>query len=280
VEEKEQQIKTLKLAQQQEAAVSNDLFDELGRMSSAWEILDKESKARQDESVAWESKFSKLSVEKAKAEQKYFAAMREKEAIDAERKAVLKNATKHAATIAKLTDQEKLLQDEAMSMREVVSTYQHQGELYEAQLSAKESALHQKTVSLESLQKQVQALEQGMTEAEQESEANLHRARKVEDELTQLKQSTSKEISKLTQTSTAVGAATPREEELQNEVQNLMTILRCSTCKQDFKSHVLLKCMHTFCKSCIDARLTTRQRKCPACNMKFQDSDVQPLYFQ
>ena len=52
--------------------------------------------------------------QKAKAEQKYFAAMREKEAIDAERKAVLKNAFKHAVTIAKLTDQEKLLQDEAV----------------------------------------------------------------------------------------------------------------------------------------------------------------------
>ena len=104
-------------------------------MSSAWEILDKESKAHQDEVAAWEFKFHKLSVEvfhflityfnytlnadscktqKAKAEQKYFAAMREKEAIDAERKAVLKNAMKYATTITKLTEQEKLLQDEAV----------------------------------------------------------------------------------------------------------------------------------------------------------------------
>ena len=54
-------------------------------------------------------------MQKAKAEQKYFAAMREKEAIDAERKAVVKNATKHAAAIAKFSDQEKLFQDEAAS---------------------------------------------------------------------------------------------------------------------------------------------------------------------
>lgn len=43
-------------------------------------------------------------------------------------------------------------------MRQAISTYQHQRELYETELSAKESALHQKTVSLESLQKQVQAV--------------------------------------------------------------------------------------------------------------------------
>ncbi|KAF8331113.1 uncharacterized protein EI90DRAFT_3058592 [Cantharellus anzutake] len=280
VKEKEQTIKSMRLAQQQEAAVSNDLYDELARMSSAWEILDRESKTRQDETATWESKVNKLSVEKAKAEQKFFAAMREKEAIDAERKAVLKNATKDAAIIAKFTEQEKLLRDAAAPMRLAIAGYQQQRDFYEGRLSAKESALHQKTVSLELLQKQIQGLESALNAAERETEANLQRSRKFEDELAQLQQSTSQEIARLKQASSVSSATTQREEELKNEVAGLMSILRCSTCNQDFKSHVLLKCMHTFCKSCIDARLTTRQRKCPACNMKFQDSDVQALYFQ
>ncbi|KAG8690438.1 E3 ubiquitin-protein ligase bre1 [Ceratobasidium sp. 395] len=78
----------------------------------------------------------------------------------------------------------------------------------------------------------------------------------------------------------AAGPLSVREQELQVENEKLMTLLRCSTCKLNFKSHVLLKCMHTFCKGCIDARLTTRQRKCPACNMGFGIQDVQQLYFQ
>jgi hypothetical protein len=35
-----------------------------------------------------------------------------------------------------------------------------------------------------------------------------------------------------------------------------------------------------FCKSCIDMRISTRQRKCPACNLGFAQSEVQQLYFQ
>ena len=35
-----------------------------------------------------------------------------------------------------------------------------------------------------------------------------------------------------------------------------------------------------FCKSCVDARLATRQRKCPACNLPFGHSDVHTFFFQ
>lgn len=61
-----------------------------------------------------------------------------------------------------------------------------------------------------------------MKETEQASEANLQRARKLEDELAQYKQSTSKEIARLRQASTTVGGPTQKEEELENEVKSLM----------------------------------------------------------
>jgi len=64
------------------------------------------------------------------------------------------------------------------------------------------------------------------------------------------------------------------------EVQYLKKLLRCSTCMTSFRNTVITKCMHTFCKQCVDARITTRQRKCPACNLVFAQSDVQALWFQ
>jgi E3 ubiquitin-protein ligase BRE1 len=71
-----------------------------------------------------------------------------------------------------------------------------------------------------------------------------------------------------------------KEAQLQKEVDKCMSILKCSTCKQNMRSTVLTKCLHTFCKSCIDMRISTRQRKCPACNLQFAQSDAQQLYFQ
>ena len=77
-------------------------------------------------------------------------------------------------------------------------------------------------------------------------------------------------------------------------------LINCSTCREDnaFRSTIITKCMHStsikslmrrlwfqsyvpaFCKSCVDARLATRQRKCPACNLAFGQSDVHTFFFQ
>ncbi|KAJ2078589.1 E3 ubiquitin-protein ligase bre1 [Coemansia sp. RSA 988] len=55
-------------------------------------------------------------------------------------------------------------------------------------------------------------------------------------------------------------------------------LLKCSTCQTHFKSHVLLRCMHVFCKQCIDSRIETRQRKCPSCSEPFGAKDVRQIY--
>jgi len=71
-----------------------------------------------------------------------------------------------------------------------------------------------------------------------------------------------------------------KEAQLQGEVDKCMSLLKCSTCRLNLRTTVLTKCMHTFCKQCVDARISTRQRKCPACNLAFGQGDVQQLYFQ
>lgn len=55
-------------------------------------------------------------------------------------------------------------------------------------------------------------------------------------------------------------------------------LLQCTSCSLRFKSHALIKCMHVFCKQCIDDRLETRQRKCPSCNESFGANDVKQIY--
>ena len=92
-----------------------------------------------------------------------------------------------------------------------------------------------------------------------------------------------------------------KEAQLQGEVDKCMSLLKCSTCKLNLRTTVLTKCMHSeffcifacsmsgrltfprlpaFCKQCVDARISTRQRKCPACNLAFGQGDVQQLFFQ
>lgn len=55
-------------------------------------------------------------------------------------------------------------------------------------------------------------------------------------------------------------------------------IAQCSVCNYRAKSHVLQRCMHVFCKECVDKRLETRQRKCPTCGGAFGPNDVKAIY--
>ncbi|KAG2204484.1 hypothetical protein INT46_005413 [Mucor plumbeus] len=70
----------------------------------------------------------------------------------------------------------------------------------------------------------------------------------------------------------------PAEQQLIDECEELRALLKCSTCRQRFRTHILTRCMHTFCKNCIDARLETRQRRCPTCSEPFGANDVKNFY--
>ena len=58
-----------------------------------------------------------------------------------------------------------------------------------------------------------------------------------------------------------------------------LNMLRCSVCKDRFKSVCIKKCFHLFCKECIDENIRNRSRKCPACGEKFGQDDVATVYF-
>ncbi|KAI9197286.1 uncharacterized protein BJ171DRAFT_559421 [Polychytrium aggregatum] len=65
---------------------------------------------------------------------------------------------------------------------------------------------------------------------------------------------------------------------LRKQLEDYKLLLKCSSCNTNFKSHTLLKCMHTFCKGCIDDMCASRQRKCPTCGLTFAHQDIREVY--
>ncbi|EPR79055.1 hypothetical protein SLOPH_1771 [Spraguea lophii 42_110] len=61
-------------------------------------------------------------------------------------------------------------------------------------------------------------------------------------------------------------------------VDRYRKLLRCTTCDLNFKDTALLKCMHVFCKDCIDSRLKYRNRKCPICGEGFSQNDIKKIF--
>ena len=66
--------------------------------------------------------------------------------------------------------------------------------------------------------------------------------------------------------------------DLEDELSNYKKLMKCNSCHIRDKNAVILKCMHCFCKTCLDIRLETRQRKCPNCGDPFGASDVKQIF--
>ena len=71
--------------------------------------------------------------------------------------------------------------------------------------------------------------------------------------------------------------ALERMEEEQRVTRNMIF---CGLCRNNQKDRVITKCMHVFCKKCIDKNIKSRSRKCPSCNTPFAESDVRPIFLK
>lgn len=68
------------------------------------------------------------------------------------------------------------------------------------------------------------------------------------------------------------------EKSLQEQLVMYRQLVKCLVCNKNDKEVCLSKCMHVFCRECIDSRLATRQRKCPTCGESFSQSEVKTIY--
>ncbi|KAJ3372479.1 E3 ubiquitin-protein ligase bre1 [Allomyces arbusculus] len=70
----------------------------------------------------------------------------------------------------------------------------------------------------------------------------------------------------------------PPSSEAEVMLEQYRQLLLCGTCKTRFKDTAIARCMHTFCRQCVQDRLDTRQRKCPTCSEPFGSNDVRTIY--
>lgn len=66
--------------------------------------------------------------------------------------------------------------------------------------------------------------------------------------------------------------------QLQTQVHFLKNRLACPVCHYRDKECIIMRCRHMHCKACVDERVSNRSRKCPTCNLKFSENDVQDVW--
>ncbi|KAG2153770.1 BRE1 E3 ubiquitin ligase-domain-containing protein [Suillus bovinus] len=272
---KEDELRKLRLLAEQHQQGEDAIYAEVERLSGAWEALDGQLKNKVASLIAAEEKIAKSAHEKAKADNKYFAAMRDRESVEIERKNAIRNLEKQAKVVERLADSEKNLQ-------------QHIGHLEAAnqRLHRVMDEAETRFTALESdvlvYKRQAESTEEMMKNIADEKYAHIHHLKgalfKRDDDLARMKAEVEKlrvEAKKLKSAS-----ASEKEADLMEEAASVWRLIKCSTCKEHMRGVALTKCSHTFCKQCIDARVSTRQRRCPHCNSGFAQSEVVNVLFQ
>ncbi|KAL3419393.1 BRE1 E3 ubiquitin ligase [Phlyctema vagabunda] len=219
-----------------------------------------------------EGKVSQALAEKAKADQKYFAARKDMDIRLSEVRALKTQNAKSSEIISQLKDVET-------SNRTLLSNLEKQ--LTEVKQANVAIAMENKKLSIssgeanskaEALKHSVEELQNQLKMRDATAFSTKQRIQAIELELEQLRvryEQAQKERDSWKAKSLSNQSG---EEEM------LRTLALCTICRKDFKNTVLKTCGHLFCNNCVDDRIANRMRKCPNCAKSFDKMDVMAVH--
>jgi E3 ubiquitin-protein ligase BRE1 len=224
-----------------------------------------------------EDRVSKSAAEKGKLETKYYAAMRDKDAIENERKNLARTVEKQGKAVDRLTDAEKQYKNQISVLEKENAGWKKYTDTLKEKVYILEKENPELLARIEQDRKRYLEASQLFQDREHTLACKKQDLRIKEDETIRIKIEMEKELALVKKKS---DLSTRKLEPGSSEMESLRKLVMCSTCKDTARSTIITKCMHTFCKPCVDVRLATRQRKCPYCNLAFGQSDVHTFFFQ
>ncbi|SMN18704.1 similar to Saccharomyces cerevisiae YDL074C BRE1 E3 ubiquitin ligase [Maudiozyma saulgeensis] len=268
----------------------NLLLKELQDMEIAFKELTQINNKKYSDLINQESMIAKLKVEKTKADQKYFAAMRSKDPILIENKNMGKAITKTNELILQMKDAEKLLQQKIENLykqlqlsqnnekRLIESTKQESLKIIDLNSQINKSEKKISVLKNESLDliTGINKLKTQNNELETENKVLKQKNINIDEKCKKLHQ---KLVSFTGEVNDKKRHYEDEDEDtLTQELENFRTLVYCSLCSKNWKNMAIKTCGHVFCEDCCNERLAARMRKCPTCNYPFSSNDLLPIH--
>ncbi|KAJ4337573.1 E3 ubiquitin-protein ligase bre1 [Didymella glomerata] len=248
------------------------LSGELPSMEAAWKKAQAIAGKKIADLAAWEENVARANADKAKADQKFFAAMKAKGEMEQQIRILRLQATKSIEVVSQLKEADSLsrslvdkLEKQTAEMRSQMDdlSTQHRVLTQKATEATLTSSDH--TTQITELKKLVEAKDAAyLTARHSQREACTERdglAAQVDGLTEQIK--IWKKKSKGEQTS---------------EAALMESMLQCQICKSRVKNTCIKTCGHLFCHDCVQDRLTNRARKCPNCGKAFGSNDTMRVH--
>jgi E3 ubiquitin-protein ligase BRE1 len=119
-----------------------------------------------------------------------------------------------------------------------------------------------------------------------ENESNAEEIRRLVDSLGKAASETMDAKEKLNKvlkssgggTSNSTGSSNFSVDQLNTQISVLKGRLACPVCHYRDKECIIMRCRHMHCRQCVEERISNRSRKCPTCNNKFSEKDVEDVW--
>lgn len=248
------------------------LANELPSLEAAWRKLQATANKKIEDIAHWEDQLSRLAAEKAKADHKYFGAMKAKDTQEAQ----LRTAKSQNSRSSEIVTQ---LKDEAARAKDLCSNYERQlAESKEAhtkleqQHRTAEQKLKEATFASDGLKKSSEELKTLVAARDKEVLGASKAKRQAEEDLEKCKarlDDTKKQYDALRKSRAAVNAA---------DSDDWRKVAICPVCSANIRNTVLKTCGHVFCHNCVKDLISNRNRKCPSCARSFGTNDHQTIH--
>ncbi|KAL2871307.1 E3 ubiquitin-protein ligase BRE1 [Aspergillus lucknowensis] len=243
------------------------LNSELASMQTACRKYSSLASQKVAEFSAMEEKVARLTAEKSKADQKYFGAMKSKEARDMEVRTLRMQNAKSSDIVSQLKESEAATRSLLANMEKQASETKEALNTMINKYHASQQHITENNIVMDGLRAQITELK-ALSASKDSTLATISSAcRRAETEVEGLKASLA---------DTKKGLENWKNKSLGNsssEYEMLRTLALCTVCRRNFKNTAIKTCGHVFCKDCVEERLTSRSRKCPNCNRSFGNND-------
>ncbi|KAI1981490.1 E3 ubiquitin-protein ligase bre1 [Ophidiomyces ophidiicola] len=240
---------------------------ELSSMQAAFKRTSKIASQKIADFIALEEKAQRLVAEKSKADQKYFAAMKSKEARDQELRTLRVQNMKSSDIISQLKESESTTRNLVSNVEKQLSETKDALNGVLTQNRASQQQVTEANLAIQGLRLQVAELKALVANRDATLASANSNCRKAESAAEGLK-ATLADTKKSLESWKAKGVGNSS-----SEYEMLRTLALCTVCRRTWKDTAIKTCGHVFCKECVEERLTSRSRKCPNCNKSFGNND-------
>lgn len=248
------------------------LSGELPSMEAAWKKAQSVANKKVLDTVAWEENIARANADKAKADQKYFAAMKTKQDLDHQVRALRAQMNKSTEVVTQLKDADALSRSLVDKLEKQTTEMRSQMDELSIQHRQLQQKVNENNITSEGQANQITELKKLV----ETKDTNCLAAKQAQREAETERESLSAQVVGLKKQVQSLKKS--RAGDQTSEAATMEQMIMCQICRSKFKNTVIKTCGHLFCDSCVQDRLTNRARKCPNCGKAFGSNDTMRVH--